>query len=109
MMIRMTDEVHAVLLAVGLPTLRVVADQADIATLEGHPDGKYTFAEVLRLASTPFSAMAAVARRRGTTRPCTWFAVRPTASGWGPSPRMMKLPRCCGACSLATRRPRLCC
>lgn len=47
-------QVRAVLAALGLPALRVIADEAGIAALEGHPGGALTFAEALRLALEAF-------------------------------------------------------
>jgi hypothetical protein len=47
-------QVRAVLAALGLPALRVIADEAGIAALEGHPGGTLTFAEALRLALEAF-------------------------------------------------------
>lgn len=48
------DDITPVLTTIGLPALRVVADQEGIAALEGHPGGKYTFAEALKLALEAF-------------------------------------------------------
>lgn len=48
------DDIAPVLTAIGLPALRVVADQEGIAALEGQPGGKYTFAEALKLALEAF-------------------------------------------------------
>jgi hypothetical protein len=48
------EQVRAVLTALGLPALKVIADEAGIAGLEGLPGGAYTFAEALRLALEAF-------------------------------------------------------
>ncbi|GIK43646.1 MAG: hypothetical protein BroJett011_74790 [Chloroflexota bacterium] len=48
------DDIATVLTLVGLSGLRVVADPDGIAALEGHPGGKYNFAEALRLALEAF-------------------------------------------------------
>jgi hypothetical protein len=50
------DTIHAALAAVGLPELRVVADEKDIAAQESKPECRVTFAEALRLALEAFLA-----------------------------------------------------
>lgn len=48
------EQVRAVLAALGLPALRVIADEDGIAALERRAGGKHTFAEALRLALEAF-------------------------------------------------------
>jgi len=48
------SDVQAALATVGLPTLRVVADDHNIIALEKHPNGQYTFAKALQLALEAF-------------------------------------------------------
>ncbi len=48
------EQVRAVLAALGLPALRVIADEDGIAALERRAGGERTFAEALRLALEAF-------------------------------------------------------
>ena len=48
------SDIQAALTAVGLPGLRVVADDHNIIALEKRPQGQYTFAKALQLALEAF-------------------------------------------------------
>jgi hypothetical protein len=78
--------VHAALVAVGLPGLRVVADAAGIAALERTPGCRVPFGEALRQALEAFLGDGGGSDGRGRDSALAVVRGAPEAFGLGPEP-----------------------
>lgn len=80
------EAVHSALTAVGLPNLKVVADQGDVAAMERAPGRKILFPEALRLALEAFLTNGRGSPEAGHDSALDVVRDAPESFGLGPDP-----------------------